>query len=46
VNCLRCDGKGKVRNEFGMWEKCVSCQKQEMSFDSVAREPDVNEEGL
>ena len=44
--CLRCDGKGKIRNEFGMWEKCESCQKQEMRFESANPEPDVNEEGL
>ncbi|MHA7734648.1 hypothetical protein [Nitrosopumilus sp. S6] len=44
--CFRCDGKEKIRNEFGMWEKCPSCQKQEMSFENVHPEPDVNEEGL
>jgi len=46
LNCFRCDGKGKYRNQFGIWEKCESCQKKEMSFDSATPEPDVNEEGL
>ncbi|MBT6468492.1 MAG: hypothetical protein HOK63_02415 [Thaumarchaeota archaeon] len=46
VTCFNCDGKEKIRNEFGMWEKCPSCQKKEMSFDSAQPEPDVNEEGL
>jgi ribosomal protein L37AE/L43A len=46
LNCFRCDGKGKYRNQFGIWEKCESCQKKEMSFDSANPEPDVNEEGL
>ena len=44
--CLRCDGKGKIRNEFGMWEKCEKKKKKEMTFDSAHPEPDVNEEGL
>lgn len=44
--CLRCDGKGKIRNEFGMWEKCESCQKKDMMFESANPEPDVNEEGI
>jgi len=46
MNCFRCDGKGKYRNEFGMWEKCESCQKSDMTFESATPEPDVNEEGL
>ena len=46
MTCLRCDGKGKIRNEFGMWEKCESCQKSEMKFESANPEPDINEEGL
>jgi len=29
-----------------MWEKCESCQKPEMRFDSVTPEPDLNEEGI
>ena len=45
MECLRCDGKGKIRNEFGMWEKCESCQKKEMSFEPVNAEPDSDEEG-
>ncbi len=44
--CLRCDGTGKYRNEFGMVEKCESCQKKDMSFEKIDAEPDVNEEGL
>ncbi|WP_187146195.1 MULTISPECIES: hypothetical protein [Nitrosopumilus] len=46
MDCLRCDGKGKVRNEFGMWEKCESCQKKEMTFEKINAEPDSSEEGL
>lgn len=45
MECFRCDGKGKYRNEFGMWEKCESCQKKTMSFEKINAEPDVNEEG-
>jgi len=43
---LRCDGTGKVRNEFGMWEKCESCQSADMSFEKVDREPDADEEAF
>ena len=43
--CFRCDGKGKVKNEFGIMEKCESCQKPDMSFEKVEKEPDFNEEG-
>jgi len=46
LECFRCDGKGEYRNEFGMWEKCASCQKKEMSFDKVDAEADLNEEGM
>ena len=38
MNCFRCDGKGKFKNEFGIMEKCESCQKQEMTFESVVKE--------
>lgn len=44
--CFRCDGKGVVKNEFGIMEKCESCQKSEMSFESANPEPDPNEEGM
>ncbi|MFZ8922702.1 MAG: hypothetical protein ACO2Y5_09140 [Nitrosopumilaceae archaeon] len=33
--CLRCDGKGVYRNEFGLMEKCESCQRPDMTFDRV-----------
>ena len=46
MTCLRCDGTGKYRNEFGLMEKCESCQKKDMTFKKVDAEPDVNEEGL
>ena len=38
--CLRCDGKGEFRNEFGIMEKCESCQGKEMTFESVVNDPD------
>jgi hypothetical protein len=37
--CFRCDGKGKFKNEFGLMEKCESCQKMKMTFESVVKEP-------
>ena len=43
LNCFRCDGKGKFRNEFGLMEKCESCQKKEMTFDSIDNEPDEDQ---
>jgi len=33
--CLRCDGKGKYRNEFGLMEKCESCQGSDITFEKV-----------
>lgn len=36
--CFRCDGKGKFRNEFGIMEKCESCQKTEMTFERIVKE--------
>ncbi|MCV0401084.1 MAG: hypothetical protein K5777_03770 [Nitrosopumilus sp.] len=45
MNCFRCDGKGHYRNEFGMVEKCESCQKKEMTFEKINAEPDLDEEG-
>ena len=44
--CFRCDGKGQYRNEFGLMEKCESCQKKDMNFKKINAEPDSNEEGL
>ena len=43
--CFRCDGKGQYRNQFGIMEKCESCQKMSMSFDKVDAEHDPDEEG-
>ena len=37
---LGLDNQGKFRNEFGIMEKCVSCQKKEMTFESVVKEPE------
>ncbi len=45
MNCLRCDGKGKVKNEFGIMEKCESCQRADMTFEKVSSESDSDEEG-
>jgi hypothetical protein len=39
MTCFRCDGKGKFRNEFGLMEKCESCQKKDMTFESIVKEP-------
>jgi hypothetical protein len=33
--CFRCDGKGQYRNEFGLMEKCDSCQRKEMTFENA-----------
>ena len=35
MNCFRCDGKGQYRNEFGLMEKCDSCQSKEMTFENA-----------
>ena len=43
--CFRCDGKGEYKNQFGIMEKCESCQKMSMSFDKVNVEADLDEEG-
>ena len=32
LNCFRCDGKGKFRNEFGLMEKYELCQGKDMTF--------------
>ena len=42
--CFRCDGKGEYKNEFGIMEKCESCQKADMSFEKA--NPDPDEEGI
>ena len=31
--CFSCDGKGKFMNEFGIMEKCESCQGTNMTFE-------------
>ncbi len=36
--CFRCDGKGEFKNEFGIMEKCESCQRKEMTFEKLADE--------
>jgi len=43
--CFRCDGKGQYKNEFGIMEKCESCQGKDMAFEKVNAEPDSDEEG-
>ena len=43
--CFRCDGKGQYKNQFGIMEKCESCQKMSMSFEKAATESDLDEEG-
>jgi len=32
LDCLRCDGKGKFMNEFGIVEKCTFCRNPDLSF--------------
>jgi len=39
-------GTGKYRNEFGMWEKCESCQRADMTLEKVTKDPDADEEGF
>ena len=46
LNCFRCDGKGELRNEFGLMEKCESCQKKDMAFEKADAEPNSDEEGF
>jgi len=36
--CFRCNGKGEFKNEFGIMEKCESCQRKEMTFENVTDE--------
>ncbi len=43
--CFRCDEKGQYKNEFGIMEKCESCQRNDMTFEKVGAEPDSDEEG-
>ncbi len=43
--CFRCDGKGKFKNEFGLMEKCESCQGADMTLKKATAEPDSGEEG-
>ncbi len=35
LTCFRCDGKGKYMNEFGIMEKCESCQRPDMTFEKA-----------
>ncbi len=35
MTCLRCDGKGEYRNEFGLMERCESYQRKDMTFETV-----------
>ena len=44
LTCLRCDGTGKLRNEFGIIEKCTSCQGDDMTLEKVNADPDTDEE--
>jgi len=46
LDCFRCDGKGTYKNQFGIMEKCASCQKASLSFEKVVAEPDWDEEGF
>ncbi len=45
MTCLRCDGKGTYRNEFGLMEKCEFCQRADVTLDKITPEPDPDEEG-
>ncbi|WP_280924478.1 hypothetical protein [Nitrosopumilus ureiphilus] len=40
MTCFRCDGKGKFKNEFGIMERCESCQGLEMTFEKIDNDPD------
>ena len=46
MTCLRCDGKGEFRNEFGLMEKCTSCQRDDITLEKTSPEPDPDEEGM
>jgi hypothetical protein len=46
LTCLRCDGKGEFRNEFGLMEKCTSCQRDDITLEKTSPEPDPDEEGM
>ena len=35
MNCFRCDEKGKFKNEFGLMERCESCQGVDVTFETV-----------
>jgi hypothetical protein len=35
MNCFRCDGKDKFRNELGLMEKCKSGQGTELTFQKA-----------
>ena len=44
--CFRCDGKGKYKNEFGIMEKCESCQGADMTLEKADPEPNADEESF
>ncbi len=33
--CFRCDGTGKFKNEFGIMERCESCQGADMTLEKI-----------
>jgi len=33
LDCLQCNGKGKITNEFGIVEKCTFCKSPDLSFE-------------
>jgi len=43
LTCLRCDGKGEYRNEFGLMEKCDSCQAADMTFERAGSQDSEND---
>jgi len=44
--CFRCDGKGKYKNQFGIMEKCESCQGADMTLEKADPEPNADEESF
>ena len=43
--CFRCDGKGQYKNEFGLMEKCESCQRKDMTFETVGEQDSDDQYG-
>ncbi len=35
MNCFRCDGKGEFKIEFGIMDRCESCQGADMSLEKI-----------